>query len=309
MNKGSNTNLDVSNHVRWQIPRASLSSGSRSMYSSTDSIQGSLNRVNQLQQHNKRNMRRESYSIESEGMKKKLNERRDEGPYSMPSSSVSSLSSTMQPNKKFSRRKFSENIIMNGSQIDELTAVADERVHGSSSRSSSQGSSSNSLHSASSMLLSVQNLEKFTRMTNNQGRINNLRNIPRNECDNGNGKLQSSAATNNHMIIDINKIIASKTTNGDNNNDDIDTGCIEELHHNNLRRKDHDQLSIASSTHFTLVNGCGRSTNLKSHNSFCRHGRQITILIVTMTIFFTIGILFVLYLMDRRAKAMPAFHQ
>jgi hypothetical protein len=35
---------------------------------------------------------------------------------------------------------------MNGSQIDELTAVADVRVHGSSSRSSSQGSSSNSLH-------------------------------------------------------------------------------------------------------------------------------------------------------------------
>lgn len=148
MHKGSTTNLDVSNHVRWQIPRASLSSGSRSMYSSTDSIQGSLNRVNQpQQQHNKRNVRRESYSIESEGTKKKLNERRDEGPYSMPSSSsVSSISSTMQPHKKFSRRKFSENLIMNGSQIDELTAVADERVHGSSSRSYSQGSSSNSLH-------------------------------------------------------------------------------------------------------------------------------------------------------------------
>ncbi|KAL7036904.1 hypothetical protein ACKWTF_008988 [Chironomus riparius] len=305
MHKGSTTNLDVSNHVRWQIPRASLSSGSRSIYSSTDSIQGSLNRPNQLQKLNKRNMRRESYSIEREGTKKKLNERRDEGPYSMPSSSVSSLSSTMQPNKKFSRRKFSENVIMNGSQIDELTAVADERVHGSSSRSSSQGSSSNSLHSASSLLLSVQNLEKFTRMTNNQDRINKLRMIPQNECDNENNKLQSSAATNNHMIIDMNKIIDGKTTNG-NNNDDIDTACSQNYQ---LRRKDHDQLSIASSTHFTLVNGCGRSSNLKAQNSFCRHGRQITILIVTMTIFFTIGILFVLYLMDRRAKAMPAFHQ
>ena len=151
MNKGSNTNLDVAHHVRWQIPRASLSSGgSRSIYSSTDSIQGSLNRTNKLQTHNnKRNVRRESYSIGSEGTektKKKLNERRNEGPYSMPSSSVSSLSSTMQQNKKFSRRKFSENVIMNGSQIDELTAVAAVRVHGSSSRSSSQGSSSNSLH-------------------------------------------------------------------------------------------------------------------------------------------------------------------
>lgn len=150
--------------------------------------------------------------------------------------------------------------------------------------------------SASSLLLSVQNLEKFTRMTNNQARINNLRNIPRNECDNENDKLQLAAATtNNHMIIDMNKIIDDKTTNG-NNNDQIE----DFHHHNNLRRKEHDQLSIASSTHFTLVNGCGRSSNLKSHNSFCRHGRQITILIVTMTIFFTIGILFVLYLMDRK---------
>ena len=143
------------------------------------------------------------------------------------------------------------------------------------------------------MLLSVQNLEKFTRMTNNQDRINNLRNIPRNECDNENNKLQSSAATNNHMIIDINKIIDDKTTNDEH----IDQACSQNYQ---LRRKEHDQLSIASSTHFTLVNGCGRSSNLKSHNSFCRHGRQITILIVTMTIFFTIGILFVLYLMDRK---------
>lgn len=155
--------------------------------------------------------------------------------------------------------------------------------------------------SASSLLLSVQNLEKFTRMTNNQDRISNLKNIPRNECDNENDKLQTSAATNNHMIIDMNKLIDNKTTNG-NNDDNIDTICSQEYHHhhNNLRHKDHDQLSIASSTHFTLVNGCGRSSNLKSQNSFCRHGRQITILIVTMTIFFTIGILFVLYLMDRK---------
>lgn len=135
-------------------------------------------------------------------------------------------------------------------------------------------------------------------MTNNQARINNLRNIPRNECDNENDKLQSAAAVNtanNHMIIEMNKIIEDKMTNGNNDNQ------IEDFHyHNNLRRKEHDQLSIASSTHFTLVNGCGRSSNLKSQSSFCRHGRQITILIVTMTIFFTIGILFVLYLMDRK---------
>ena len=154
MNPPTNTNIDVTHHVRWQIPRASLSSGSgsRSMYSSTDSIQGSIDRQNKfINNHRLRNGRRESYSTGSDTKTKKLSERRDEGPYSMPSSSVSSISSTMHPNnnnsnknmKKFSRRKFSESLIMNGCQIDQLSSVADERVHGSSS---SQGSSSNSLH-------------------------------------------------------------------------------------------------------------------------------------------------------------------
>lgn len=304
MHKGSNTNLDVTHHVRWQIPRASLSSGSRSIYSSTDSIQGTFDRHNK---YNRKNGRRESYSTGSDTTKtKKLTERREEGPYSMPSSSVSSSSSTMQQNKKFSRRKFSESLIMNGHQIDELSSVAAERVHGSSSRSSSQGSSSNSLHSASSLLLSVQNLEKFTRMTSNQERANNLRNIPRNGCDNDNDKYQPSTIPENHMILDMDKLINKHKLTGNRNEHDIEAACDQDK--NFVKPKDPDQLSIASSTHFTIVNGCGRS-NLKSHNSFCRHGRQITILIVTMTAFFIIGILLILYLMDRRAKAMPAYHQ
>jgi hypothetical protein len=90
-----------------------------------------------------------------------------------------------------------------------------------------------------------------------------------------------------HTILDV---------NNENNS-------IEQQHHplghNPHKTKDIDQQSIASSTHFTLINGCGRA-NLKSQSSLCRHGRQITVLVVTMTMFFIIGILFILYLMDRK---------
>ncbi|KAG5681003.1 hypothetical protein PVAND_010472 [Polypedilum vanderplanki] len=257
---------DIKQHVRWQIPRASLSSGSRSFHSSTDSIQKTF-------EQNK-NKRRESYSI---GHRRKIPVI-EEGPYSMPSHSFSSASSSsstyhgnysssslplkqqQRPHKKFSRKQLTKN-------LDEITVEA-EPVHGSSS----QGSSSNSLHSASSLLLSVQNLEKFTRMA-------------------GNGSINKA-----HMILNM-------------TSSDEDEMKQQDFHHNhNNKAKEHDQLSIASSNHFTLINGCGRA-NLKSQNSFCRHGRQITILIVTMTTIFTIGILGILYFMDRRAKSMPAYHQ
>jgi hypothetical protein len=82
---------------------------------------------------------------------------------------------------------------------------------------------------------------------------------------------------------------------------DEDASSKQQQHHHyhNSKAKDPDQLSLASSNHFTLVNGIGRA-NLKSQNSFCRHGRRITILVVIMTAVFTIGILGILYLMDRK---------
>lgn len=64
--------------------------------------------------------------------------------------------------------------------------------------------------------------------------------------------------------------------------------------------KDIDQVSIASSTHFTVVNGFGRSNVKPKSNSICRQGRQITILIVTMSVLFMIGIIGAIYLMERK---------
>lgn len=141
---------DFKQHVRWQIPRASLSSGSRSFHSSTDSIQKTFDQI--------KHKRRESYSV---GHRRKIPVI-EEGPYSMPSHSLSSASSSSstyhgnysssslplkqqqqqrRPHKKFSRKQLTEN-------LDEITAVDTAPVHGSSS----QGSSSNSLHVSYSMI-------------------------------------------------------------------------------------------------------------------------------------------------------------
>lgn len=68
------------------------------------------------------------------------------------------------------------------------------------------------------------------------------------------------------------------------------------------KSKDLDQVSIASSTHFTLVNGCGRDGNIKTNSSFCRHDRKITILTMTMTLVFIIGIIIAIYFMERKSK-------
>lgn len=75
------------------------------------------------------------------------------------------------------------------------------------------------------------------------------------------------------------------------------------MYNQRAKPKDIDQVSIASSTHFTLVNGCGRD-NLKPDTSFCRHDRKITILTVTMTLVFVIVIIGMIYLMERKNKKL-----
>lgn len=70
--------------------------------------------------------------------------------------------------------------------------------------------------------------------------------------------------------------------------------------HTQAKAKDFDQISIASSTHFTVVNGFGRSNIKPKSNSICRQGRQLTILIVTMSFLFMIGIIAAVYLMDSK---------
>lgn len=58
--------------------------------------------------------------------------------------------------------------------------------------------------------------------------------------------------------------------------------------HRSAKTKDPDSVSMASSTHFTMVNGVGGPQRPKS--GICSRGHQITILIMTMSMIFMVGI-------------------
>lgn len=84
-----------------------------------------------------------------------------------------------------------------------------------------------------------------------------------------------------------------KTTSGNNTNSNaidtiIDTNLLK-FKSSNKNTKDIDTISMASSTHFTVVNGMGGPQKLQS-NGLCSRGHQITVLIVTMSVIFMIGI-------------------
>lgn len=59
--------------------------------------------------------------------------------------------------------------------------------------------------------------------------------------------------------------------------------------HRSAKTKDPDSVSVASSTHFTMINGVGGPQRLPK-GGMCSRGHQITILIVTMSIVFMVGI-------------------
>lgn len=74
----------------------------------------------------------------------------------------------------------------------------------------------------------------------------------------------------------------------------------------NSSTKDFDSMSMASSTHFTVVNGIGRPPKVPK-SSLCDRGHQITVLIVTMSMFFMIGISLAVYFMESKCLSLFAF--
>uniref|UniRef100_A0A1B0CSK9 Uncharacterized protein n=2 Tax=Lutzomyia longipalpis TaxID=7200 RepID=A0A1B0CSK9_LUTLO len=65
-----------------------------------------------------------------------------------------------------------------------------------------------------------------------------------------------------------------------------------------------DAVSMASSTHFTVVNGMGGQQQIPK-SGFCTRGHQITILILSMSFVFLIGIIAAVFLLEMRARDMP----
>ncbi|KAF2905562.1 hypothetical protein ILUMI_00610 [Ignelater luminosus] len=68
---------------------------------------------------------------------------------------------------------------------------------------------------------------------------------------------------------------------------------------NDFKKSDPDNASVASSTHFTVVNVNAR-TQGKSRG-FCRK-HQLSVLVISMSIIFTIGILAAVWCLEMRAR-------
>ncbi|CAG9805368.1 unnamed protein product [Chironomus riparius] len=142
---------------------------------------------------------------------------------------------------------------------------------------SSQGSSDSeqSIHSASSLLLTVANLENFAKIQERHHASSILDNFEKIH------KQNQASIINTHP----NNLFAS---------------------HYNISTKELDQLSMASSTHFTMINGFGRSSMKRKSKSFiCKRSRQVSVLIVTMSFLFIIGLSIAVLLIELRNREMP----
>lgn len=99
-----------------------------------------------------------------------------------------------------------------------------------------------------------------------------------------------------HSYANYNKILAQ---NYHQNNDSRVQGKSD--------TKDFDTVSIASSTRFTLVNGMGRFDESPKRRgifrtfykqTLCNRSHQISVLILTMSFIFLVGIIFAIYLLE-----------
>lgn len=64
-----------------------------------------------------------------------------------------------------------------------------------------------------------------------------------------------------------------------------------------VKTKDMDTVSIASSMHFTMVNG-EAGTNKKTKKGLCDRGRQVTVLIISMSTIFLLLIMGMVYALE-----------
>ncbi|KAG4079647.1 hypothetical protein HA402_010427 [Bradysia odoriphaga] len=166
---------------------------------------------------------------------------------------------------------------------------------------SSQGSteSNHSSHSASSgsLLLTAANLEQLAQIH---------KKIPLTHhqfhTDNFNSDVQQQQ---HHRLYNANITSSSRLPNGMMHRINEDTTIIPiSIDPNQIKTKDLDTISTASSTHFTVVNGMGGPQRV-AKDGLCSRGHQITVLILTMSLMFLIGISAAVFMLEMRAKKMP----
>ncbi|XP_022219602.2 vitellogenin-2 isoform X2 [Drosophila obscura] len=181
-----------------------------------------------------------------------------------------------------------------------VTAAAAAAVLAAAKRGSrsSQGSSdsNNSTRSAASgsLLLTAANLERFAEIHKKQERHNKM-------------LMNSTSPSSSSANYNANLALASNGTNpGKDAVIAIDghDGAEADPNLHYIKTKDLDTVSIASSMHFTMVNG-DNGPPKKPKRGLCDRGRQVTVLIVSMSTIFMLLIMGMVYALEMRARDMP----
>ncbi|XP_015043567.1 vitellogenin-2 isoform X1 [Drosophila persimilis] len=182
-----------------------------------------------------------------------------------------------------------------------VTAAAAAAVLAAAKRGSrsSQGSSdsNNSTRSAASgsLLLTAANLERFAEIHKKQERHNKM-------LMNSTSPTSSSSANYNANLA----LASNGSTPGKDAVIAIDghDGAEADPNLHYIKTKDLDTVSIASSMHFTMVNG-DNGPPKKPKRGLCDRGRQVTVLIVSMSTIFMLLIMGMVYALEMRARDMP----
>ncbi|XP_023940504.1 uncharacterized protein LOC112047559 [Bicyclus anynana] len=165
-------------------------------------------------------------------------------------------------------------------------SISDARSRGGSA--SSQGSASNhSTHSVSSgsLLLSAAHLARL-----------NGRNTPQDECAGCRANMGRKTTTSTAVV----SIPEESRDPTDTYWTDVKRGSV----------AGQDAASVASSTHFTVVNGFTKHRPTKEPKSCCcDHSHQITVLVISMTILFSACILAAICFVEMRMRSETGMYK
>lgn len=93
--------------------------------------------------------------------------------------------------------------------------------------------------------------------------------------------------------------VGGRTTSTSANDIEANPASIMDANYLHVKTKDLDAMSMASSTHFTVVNGMGGPQRVPK-DGICSRGHQITVLILTMSLMFLIGIAGAVFLLESK---------
>lgn len=140
-------------------------------------------------------------------------------------------------------------------------------------------------------MLTAANLERFAEIHKKQERQHKL------ELPTVHGNSNSNSSSFNY-----NANLALANSNSSNAKDAviaIDGSAVEDPNLQYVRTKDLDTVSIASSMHFTMVNGEAGNAK-KQKRGLCDRGRQVTVLIISMSTIFLLLIMGMVYALESK---------